>query len=89
MTLHANAAQAALKLSCFVQAIEHCDKVSIVLVCMTCKPIFGRTASTGTSNSSIQPGVSILSALLPLYRFYTLQTSCTTTPTIPCVSRHT
>lgn len=27
MALHANAAQAALKLSCFVQAIEHCDKV--------------------------------------------------------------
>lgn len=29
MTLHANAAQAALKVSCFVQAIEHCDKVKL------------------------------------------------------------
>ncbi len=28
MALHANAAMAALKLNCFVQAIEHCDKVS-------------------------------------------------------------
>jgi len=28
IALHANAAQAALKISCFVQAIEHCDKVS-------------------------------------------------------------
>lgn len=27
MTLHANAAMAALKLSCYVQALEHCDKV--------------------------------------------------------------
>lgn len=27
MALHANAAQAALKLSCFVQAVEHCDKL--------------------------------------------------------------
>ncbi|KXZ56527.1 hypothetical protein GPECTOR_1g473 [Gonium pectorale] len=27
MALHANAAMAALKMSCFVQAIEHCDKV--------------------------------------------------------------
>jgi hypothetical protein len=27
MTLQANAAQAALKISCFVQAVEHCDKV--------------------------------------------------------------
>ncbi|KAL6765116.1 hypothetical protein V8C86DRAFT_3128274 [Haematococcus lacustris] len=27
MPLHANAAQAALKLKCYVQAIEHCDKV--------------------------------------------------------------
>ncbi|GLC44336.1 hypothetical protein PLESTB_000480900 [Pleodorina starrii] len=27
MALHANAAMAALKISCFVQAIEHCDKV--------------------------------------------------------------
>lgn len=27
MALHANAAQAALKLACYVQAIEHCDKV--------------------------------------------------------------
>lgn len=29
MTLHANAAMAALKISCYVQAIEHCDKVRI------------------------------------------------------------
>ena len=28
MTLHANAAQAALKIKCYVQAIEHCDKVT-------------------------------------------------------------
>lgn len=27
MALHANAAQAALKLQCYVQAIEHCGKV--------------------------------------------------------------
>lgn len=27
MALHANAAAAALKLSCYVQALEHCDKV--------------------------------------------------------------
>ncbi len=27
MALHANAAMAALKLSCYVQTIEHCDKV--------------------------------------------------------------
>ncbi len=27
MTLHANAAQAALKINCNVAAIEHCDKV--------------------------------------------------------------
>ena len=27
MHLHANAAMASLKLGCFVQAIEHCDKV--------------------------------------------------------------
>ncbi|KAG2500046.1 hypothetical protein HYH03_002326 [Edaphochlamys debaryana] len=27
MALHANAAMAALKMSCFVQAVEHCDKV--------------------------------------------------------------
>eukprot|EP00967_Tisochrysis_lutea_P040716 scaffold48966_cov18-Tisochrysis_lutea.AAC.1 len=26
ISLHANAAQAALKIGCFVQAIEHCDK---------------------------------------------------------------
>ncbi|KAG1662073.1 hypothetical protein FOA52_005320 [Chlamydomonas sp. UWO 241] len=26
MTLHANAAQAAIKINCYVQAIEHCDK---------------------------------------------------------------
>ena len=27
MTLHANAAMASLKLQCWIQAIEHCDKV--------------------------------------------------------------
>jgi hypothetical protein len=27
MALHANAAMAALKLQCYVQAMEHCDKV--------------------------------------------------------------
>jgi tetratricopeptide (TPR) repeat protein len=27
MALHANAAAAALKLNCYVQALEHCDKV--------------------------------------------------------------
>jgi tetratricopeptide (TPR) repeat protein len=27
MVLHANAAAAALKLNCYVQALEHCDKV--------------------------------------------------------------
>jgi hypothetical protein len=34
MTLHANAAMAAIKLQCFVQAIEHCDKVRAG--CMRC-----------------------------------------------------
>jgi hypothetical protein len=29
MALHANAAMAALKLQCYVQAVEHCDKVSV------------------------------------------------------------
>ncbi len=28
MALHANAAMAQLKLQCYVQAIEHCDKVT-------------------------------------------------------------
>jgi hypothetical protein len=27
VALHTNAAQAALKINCYVQAIEHCDKV--------------------------------------------------------------
>lgn len=27
MALHANAAMAAIKINCYVQAIEHCDKV--------------------------------------------------------------
>jgi hypothetical protein len=31
MTLHANAAMAALKINCFVQAIEHCDKVRLCI----------------------------------------------------------
>ena len=31
INLHANAAQAALKISCYVQAIEHCDKVCNLL----------------------------------------------------------
>lgn len=34
MTLHGNAAMAALKLNCFVQAIEHCDKVSGCLMAL-------------------------------------------------------
>jgi hypothetical protein len=35
MALHANAAQAALRLACHVQAVEHCDKVrSRALACM-------------------------------------------------------
>jgi tetratricopeptide (TPR) repeat protein len=32
MALHANAAAAALKLNCYVQALEHCDKVRKLLV---------------------------------------------------------
>ena len=30
-TLHANAAMASLKMGCFVQAVEHCDKVIRIL----------------------------------------------------------
>ncbi len=35
MALHANAAQAAIKLACYVQAIEHCDKVAGLCACRT------------------------------------------------------
>ena len=31
MALHSNAAQVLIKMGCYVQAIEHCDKVSIKL----------------------------------------------------------
>lgn len=39
MTLHANAAMAALKLRCYVAAQEHCDKV-----CVTVLPALGTQA---------------------------------------------
>ena len=31
MALHNNAAQVLVKMGCYVQAIEHCDKVSVML----------------------------------------------------------
>lgn len=32
MELHSNAALASLKMGCFIQAIEHCDKVPVLLL---------------------------------------------------------
>ena len=36
VALHTNAAQAALKINCYVQAIEHCDKVWDVVIYYLC-----------------------------------------------------
>ena len=54
MALHGNAAMAALKLNCFVQAIEHCDKVRACMhAAPPCQPYFTPCLHLHYLNSSI------------------------------------
>lgn len=46
MTLNANAAMAALKIQCYVQTIEHCDKVRVGACGHACAQRTGRACIT-------------------------------------------
>lgn len=89
MALHGNAAQVLIKMGCYVQAIEHCDKVWSIAGITSCAV----SASIACVNSKLEHAVLLgdMSSgytSVMVHRCCILQSFCTIGRQIQCVPRH-